>query len=215
MIRERSTKPPAQDSKRVRSPAAQAVVLGIDVGLDGAVAILGDDESITLHPVPVLRSGTSRREYDVSGMISLVTAQPIALAVIESVCARPGQGVTSTFRFGFGAGLWMGLLSALGIPFQLVTPQTWKRDILRGTTKDKTAAIQFVQRRFPAASLLPSSRSRTPHDGMAEAACLAEWGRRLLAGGLAKNPDVPPGVSPSVASHAPATTRGQDRQGPG
>jgi crossover junction endodeoxyribonuclease RuvC len=91
----------------------------------------------------------------------------------------------SVFRFGFGAGLWVGILGALGIPFERVPPQAWKKAVLAGTAKDKAAAIAYCSRRFPAASLLATPRSTKPHDGLADALCLAEYGRRLLVGARA------------------------------
>ncbi len=44
------------------------------------------------------------------------------------------------------------------------------------------AAIAFVSRRFPGVPLLATPRSRVPHDGIADAVCVAEYGRRLLVG---------------------------------
>jgi crossover junction endodeoxyribonuclease RuvC len=205
MMRERSTNPPALDSSLAKSTTAQAV-LGVDPGLGGGIAILLPDDTVTLYPVPVLKAGTSKREYDVPAMMAILSQHQVALAIIESVAARPGQGVSSMFKFGLGLGLWQGLLSGLGIPFHLVRPQDWKKAILCGTKKDKVAAIMYAQRRWPTASLLRSPRSKFLDHGLAEAACLAEWGRRLLAGGLVKNPEVP--------SHAPATTPGLNHQGP-
>jgi crossover junction endodeoxyribonuclease RuvC len=161
-------------------------VLGIDPGLDGGVALIRPDGSIRLHATPVLHAGAgSRRNYDVAQMVALLSAEPVGLAVIEAVAARPGQGVASMLRFGYGFGLWIGLLGALAIPFERVLSQARKRAILAGTGRDKAAAIAYCARRFPAASLLATPRATRPHDGLADAICLAEWGRRLLAGSVA------------------------------
>lgn len=47
---------------------------------------------------------------------------------LERVGARPGQGVTSMFKFGENFGFIQGLLTACSIPYGLVTPQKWKRE---------------------------------------------------------------------------------------
>ena len=133
-------------------------VLGIDPGLDGGVALIlpGGAEA---HVTPTLAAGQGgKRLFDTTGMLNLLRAHPIDLAVIEAVGPMPKQGVTSTFRFGEGYGLWLGMLAALGIPVQTVKPQAWKKVILAGTPKDKAAAVQYVQRRYPAVSLLPTPR---------------------------------------------------------
>ncbi len=73
---------------------------------------------------------------------------------------------------------------ALRIPHLAVTPQAWKKAVLAGTARDKAAAIAFATRRFPGVPLLATPRSRTPHDGVADAVCLAEYARRLVAGAV-------------------------------
>lgn len=158
------------------------VCVGIDPGLDGAIAVLGPGDLLTLYPTPTLNCTGGKRTYDFPQMRRiLVGAQP-ALTVIERVGAMPGQGVTSMFNFGVGYGAWLGMLAALGFPHEAVTPQKWKAAVLGGTKKDKQAAIEFIQRRFPGESLMATKRSRVPHDGMAESACLALYARQLLNG---------------------------------
>ena len=160
--------------------------LGIDPGLDGAVAWIWHDraEALVAPTRPAGKSG--KRRFDGPAMVALLKAHPIDLAVIEAVSAAPMagrvQGTTSMFGFGRGLGLWEGILAALSIPHLSVAPQVWKRAILAGTARDKPASIAFARALFPGVSLLPTPRCRVPHDGLAEALCLAEYGRRLRIG---------------------------------
>ena len=88
----------------------------------------------------------------------------------------PKQGVSSSFCFGEGKGMWEGILAALNIPVELVSPQRWKKEIMADQGKDKSAA------RFKAMALFPSLADQlklVKHDGRAEALLLAEYGRRL------------------------------------
>jgi crossover junction endodeoxyribonuclease RuvC len=105
----------------------------------------------------------------------------VRLAAVERVGPMPRQGVVSTFTFGRGFGEVLGALKALGVPLELPLPSAWKRDVLAGTDMGK-AAVGYVKRRFPAANLLPTPRSKKASDGIAEAVCLAEFGRRSLTG---------------------------------
>jgi crossover junction endodeoxyribonuclease RuvC len=164
----------------------ETATLGIDPGLDGGIAWIFPDR-VEVRVAPTLAaSKTGKRRFDVAAMVAILKANPIELGIIEAVSAAPMagrvQGTTSMFGFGRGLGLWEGILAALAIPHLSVTPQTWKKVVLAGTAKDKPSAIAFAQGLFPGVSLLATPRSRVPHDGLADALCLAEYGRRILAG---------------------------------
>lgn len=143
-------------------------VLGLDPGQSGGYAILGPDPEAA--PLP-WQGG----DLDGAALAAIIRRHDIHLAVVEKVGAMPKQGVASTFGFGYGAGKLAGVLEALGIPYQLVTPQRWKGVVLAGTPRDKDAAIAHVRRKYPWVDLLPGAK-RVPHDGIADAVCIAEWG---------------------------------------
>ena len=163
-------------------------LIGIDPGLDAAPSRLigaAGVEGFVDAPTPAATAAAADASTTPRPWLrSPAGCRRIELAVIEAVGPMPRQGVASTFRFGYGFGLWMGVLAALRIPHQAVAPQAWKRVVLAGTAKDKAAAIAFAARRHPDVSLLATPRSRVPHDGLADAVCLAEYGRRLLLVGL-------------------------------
>jgi crossover junction endodeoxyribonuclease RuvC len=60
-------------------------------------------------------------------MRELLTSLTYDHVFIERVAARPGQGVTSMFRFGLTAGQIIGLVAGLRVPYSLVLPQRWQR----------------------------------------------------------------------------------------
>ena len=104
------------------------------------------------------------------------------VAAVEKVGARPGQGTVSMFNFGKSAGYIEGVLSALGIPYQLVPPNKWKKEFsLIG--QDKQASIVTCRKLFPELDLKRTERCRTDSDGKAEATLLAEYARRHFGEG--------------------------------
>jgi crossover junction endodeoxyribonuclease RuvC len=104
------------------------------------------------------------------------------VAAVEKVGAMPGQGVTSMFNFGKSAGFIEGVLTALGIPYQLVPPNKWKKEFsLIG--QDKQASIVTCRKLFPELDLKRTERCRTDSDGKAEATLLAEYARRHFGEG--------------------------------
>ncbi len=165
---------------------AHFVTLGIDPGLDGGLAWI-DLQGVHVAVTPTVKAGGGRRHFDRRAMRSLLIGRPVDLCVLELVSAVPAQGrkqgALSSFNFGSGWGMWLGLLAGLEIPHQLVRPQAWKKQVLSGTEKDKAAAIAFCQARYPHTSLLATARSRKPHDGIADALCLANHAQHLLGVG--------------------------------
>ena len=95
------------------------IYIGIDPCKSGGICFLMDDD-IKSFKCPDTTHGMTEE---------LILAKNIrkCTAIIEKVHAFPGQGVTSCFNFGYNYGLWIGILSALKIPYVLVPPNKWMR----------------------------------------------------------------------------------------
>lgn len=145
------------------------IYIGIDPGKDGAMAILFDKsyeaEIWTFSP----------ESYK---MVCETYGKYTTRCCLERVGAMPGQGVTSTFKFGENFGFIQGLLAAYSIPYELVTPQKWKKGFQ--ITGDKNSSIAVCKRLFPGVGLHRTERCTKDHDGMAEALLMAEYARRHL-----------------------------------
>jgi crossover junction endodeoxyribonuclease RuvC len=102
-----------------------SLVLGIDPGLSGALALLGPN-GLTVLDMPthaLTRGGKMKRDLDLIELSRLIDAAgPIAHAFVEQVGAMPGQGVSSVFAFGKVYGAALGILAAHFIPLTLVSP---------------------------------------------------------------------------------------------
>lgn len=150
------------------------MIIGIDPGLSGGIAYISPTGGHDARPMPL--AGNEIDGHEIAAQIKAVMPDVV---ILEKVHAMPKQGVSSTFKFGMGYGIVIGVCEALGIPYRLVTPKAWKKTVLAGTKKDKDAAISFVRRAYPSIDLTPG-RKRVPHDGMADAICIAEYGRQLM-----------------------------------
>lgn len=152
------------------------IYVGIDPGYKGAYAVI-DNAHVRVYPWD--------DSLFVSDMNALRAMEDGIMAAVEKVGARPGQGVVSMFNFGKNAGYIEGVLSALGIPYQLIPPAKWKKEYsLIG--KDKNASIFACRHLFPELNLKRTERCRTDNDGKAEAALIAEYARRHFREGRAK-----------------------------
>ena len=158
-------------------------IIGIDPGLTGAVAVLPEGLFFDTPVASVKKGG--KKVYLVAEMVALFLVYRAsevpdrAHVYIEDVHAMPGQGVSSTFSFGRGYGLWEGIVAALGIPYTLVSPVRWKRAMMDGMGKEKGAS------RIRAGQLFPrfiGQLTRVKDHGRADALLIAEYGRRQQGG---------------------------------
>ena len=152
--------------------------IGIDPGLTGAVAILGQPGAPgpIVVDTPTMKVG-KRNEFNepmMRDIFECFTELEIrdAHVVIEKVHSMPKQGVASSFRFGMGYGLWLGMVVMSRLRYTLVTPQRWKKAMLNGMPKEKGASRVRAGQLFPEADL-----KLVKHHGRADALLLAEYGR--------------------------------------
>lgn len=148
-----------------------------DPGKTGCMALLEisntDQSVVSIELIPF-----SEKAYK-DKLIAVSLLGRKCKGMIEKVNARPGQGIQAMFNFGANYGFIQGLYQAFSIPYQLVPPQTWKKEFgLIG--KDKKESVKVCQRLFPTANLLPTPRSKVPSDDFAEALLMAEYTRRKL-----------------------------------
>ena len=107
--------------------------VGIDPGLKGGIAFYTPTALFAFRTptvkVPYTKKGkkTTRNDMDLNECRVILQREDITQVFLEKVSARPGQGVTSMFRFGQNLGQWQGLLTGMGIDYTLISPQVWKR----------------------------------------------------------------------------------------
>ena len=85
-------------------------IIGIDPGLNGAIAVLQNNKVIEIHDIPVMTDGKkNKRQLNSAQLVKLLKDnfqdETDTVVIVEQVNAMPGQGVTSMFNFGqtFGA----------------------------------------------------------------------------------------------------------------
>lgn len=145
-------------------------ILAIDPGKSGAYAFW-DGAAALADTMPIAGDavdlGELRKEW--------LAFEP-DVAYLEEPFPGPQMSKVSAMTFGRAVGRLEGILAGLLIPYQMVRPQTWKADVLKGTAKDKEAAIQYCLRRWPNVPLMRGARVRKAHDGIADALCLLAFG---------------------------------------
>ena len=153
------------------------IYIGIDPGKNGGISTI-----ITSNVDSNFNNFVSSEKYSDDNLLNTCREFTGAnvVCVLEKVNAMPGQGVVSMFNFGQNYGFIQGVLKAYGIPYELVTPQKWKKEF--SCTSDKNTSIEVCKRLFPNVNLKATERCKKDHDGMAEALLIAEYGRRHYNG---------------------------------
>lgn len=148
-------------------------ILGVDPGgASGAIALITENGMhAEWYPMPM-----AGKDIDTYGLACLIAGFEADVAFVEKVHAMPGNGAVAMFSFGRSYGTILGVLGALGLKVELVTPQAWKKVILAGGKKDKDAAIAYCSRAFPKVSLLTTPRCKKPNNNAADALCIAQYG---------------------------------------
>lgn len=153
---------------------AEALILGIDIGVEGAIALLHrGGKLISVHDMPILKDGPRGRSAINAPLLYGIIANSLAgSAFVESVNARPGEGAVGAFAFGRARGVVEGILAATGLPCTFLTPPAWKRAVgLTLASKDASRAEAI--RRWPDRA---EWFARVRDDGRAEAALIAVAG---------------------------------------
>jgi crossover junction endodeoxyribonuclease RuvC len=180
------------------------LILGVDPGINGGLFLAEDGKPKDLSVMPVTKdcvgfqktAGRFKRdkegnkvlkyktEVDAKAVAKLLSTWDPGIVFMEKVHAFPGQGVTSMFSFGCSFGILRGVVAWLDCRLVLVEPKDWQGVILGpngGDQDTKELSIKAAISMWPTVNFVKSPRSRKPHDGLCDAACLAAFGLRTSA----------------------------------
>lgn len=177
--------------------------LGVDVGLDGAIAVIPEGQSPSLYEMPTLTvepkksGGRKHRVMDAARVVGIFRMQQSqfgtlyvlletaqlrpAMVASGHTCPRcgkdhlfPGQGLASQAEFIGQFREIRGILRGLAIPFDEIHPSTWKGDVFHGRSEKLDARILAGQL-YPAVA---DKMTLKKNDGLAEALLIADYAKR-------------------------------------
>jgi hypothetical protein len=177
------------------------IIIGIDPGKNGAIIELSDTGVRARYTMPLIGN-----EFDIQALHQILCwfknngAHHI---FIEDVHAIFGSAAKATFSFGFVCGAIQGVVVACGIPFTVVQPKIWQKEVYQGIPEIRKPPIiikkgkrtgQTIQgkrdckkmselaakRLFPTVDLRKNEACKISHDGIVDALLIAEYGRRIL-----------------------------------
>ena len=155
------------------------LVLGIDPGINGAIASYDGSDFISVFDIPKMKSKGAGEEINWVLLAAEFKNKYAACthAYIENVQSRPGEGRSSGFKFGYAAGGLRAMTAFCGIPITMVTPSSWK--LAMGLNSDKDYSRTKATELFP---FNAHEFARKKDNNKAEAALLAYYGFNKLKG---------------------------------
>lgn len=166
--------------------------LGIDPGNKGYLSCQCDGEwsffSIVDHDMYELYTA----------MVKLMDRYSNIVCVIEDVHALFMVSAKSTFEFGFNKGYLEGMLVASKMPYILVSPKDWQKEMWVNSDKvyktlvrekgddiihvkqidTKSTSINAAKRLFPALDFRRNTRCKNVDDNKVDATLMSEYARR-------------------------------------
>ena len=166
--------------------------IGIDPGSKGFITIRHEDGTFKYIPI----EGCDFHMLALELMMLKETKD--TFAIMEEVHAIFGSSAKATFAFGEINGMLKGLLIATGIPYQLIQPKQWQKEIwinqdmvidykkvmvkgIEQTRKEvntKQTSYNAAKRLFPSVDLRKTERCKNFDDNKVDSLLICEYARR-------------------------------------
>lgn len=157
------------------------IFLGVDNGVSGGLVALSDQSQIvSMLPMPVLRARKGN-EIDIKAVwdwIDGLDAREKITVVIEEPGGSKSSKAANSMAGSFHA--LRALCVLKGLRWHRITPQSWQKEMLPGckTGDTKPRALAECKQLWPEEPFLGSPRCKVAHEGLVDAALIAEYARR-------------------------------------
>ena len=159
--------------------------MGIDVGGKGFITT--QKEGVFSH-----YSIADNDLYQLSEIMAEIRKENTEIVcVIEDVHSIFGSSAKATFNFGLCKGYLLGLLAANRIPYHLIPPKEWQKEIWSNADKitryktdggkmtdTKNTSINACKRIFPHLDLRKTPKCKNVDDNKVDSILMSEYARR-------------------------------------
>jgi len=157
------------------------IYVGIDNGISGAIVLLSKTAGcapLAMTPMPIQKA--KKNEVDIAivkaWLWEIGSWDKFTICLEEPSGSKSAQAAAS-MAASFGA--LRGAFQWAGIRFHRIGVKKWQREMLgSGVDDTKKAALTKAKEIWPGETWLASPRCKVPHDGMVDAALIAEYARR-------------------------------------
>lgn len=159
-------------------------IVAIDPGTDGGFAVFIGQNLHELHTIPKVKD---RVDYNQLYKMWEKMSEGATMIIMEEVHSIFGSSAKSNFSFGHINGFLLGMIVSGLVPYTLVQPKEWQKDIwvnqdkvyktgkAKKTIDTKSTSLLAAKRLFPNTDFRKSSRAEKFHDGLVDAALIGKW----------------------------------------
>lgn len=167
------------------------VYIGIDPGASGFIAAIFENGG------DIFMSLKDNDMHEVASFLKGLMVSYDPVCCMEEIHAVFGSSAGSTFSFGEIYGKLQGLLIAIGIPYHLVPPKTWQKEMWVASDKvfkstgrvgkngepiktvdNKPTSINAARRLFPDVDFRRTAKCKAIDDNKCDAMLICDYGRR-------------------------------------
>jgi len=161
------------------------IYIGIDNGISGGLAAISDHHGLIIDmlPMPVTKH-RSRNEINIRMVhlwLSEVTGGNLSNA--DYIIEEPNNSRTPSTAYSVASSFhsMRGFFETKLLRFSRITPQSWQKKMLGKVPAGETKAYALAKANelWPGELFRASSRCKTPHDGLVDAALIAAYGREI------------------------------------
>lgn len=160
--------------------------IGIDPGIQGGIVCLDSYGNIRKKTImPIVKIGT-KNKVDPHALTQWLrgccTEEEIRIVAIEEQRPMHKIGEIATFGMGRGYGIIEGVVAALELPYELIRPVDWQREMFKGFPKAKTKELskQVAKQLYPKEDFKRTEKCKNVHDGLTDAVLISEYIRRKI-----------------------------------
>lgn len=156
------------------------VIIGVDNGISGGLCAISSHDGFLIEAIAMpTEEANGKSEVYVKGVLYwLDQFSPLSTLVAIEEPLRHAKSSQAMRSMSISFGKILGLCETIEYPVYRVQVKEWQdvklgKRLAKGQTKVKALAV--ANDLWPEEDWLATSRSRTPHDGMVDAALIAHY----------------------------------------
>ncbi len=157
------------------------VIVGIDNGISGGLcAVAAFDGAVLAYRAMPIKKTTKTSEVDIPALLEWLEPYRKNMIVCVEEPLKHAKSSQAMRSMSISFGLILGACEAKRFEVRRVQVKEWQDAVLgkrlaKGMTK--VAALAAANKLWPTEQWLATSRSKTPHDGIIDAALIAYYNR--------------------------------------